>query len=121
MSNFDVAYPKASKFLFVLDGFSVSLSALLLEAVLHDALGVLNDGGLDLDFRRWDDRIPTQGVFARAELVDLVEDEYVANLDVAEMRDGEEVARRKDVVAAGECSDDILGGLRTDELKRGGR
>ena len=62
--EFDVAYPEAGKSLFVLDRFSVSLSALLLEAIFHDALGMLDDGGLNLDLGGWDDGIPTEGVFA---------------------------------------------------------
>ena len=53
--------------------------------------------------------------------MDLVEGEDVADLDVAEMGNGEEVAGREDVVAAGECGDDVLGGLRADELQGGGR
>ena len=53
--------------------------------------------------------------------MDLVEDEDVADLHVAQTGDSEQVARGEDVFSACEGGDDILGGLGADELEgRGG-
>ena len=53
-------------------------------------------------------------VLARADLVDLGETEDVAELDVAEAGYGEEVAWRKEVLAAGYGGDNIARRLATD-------
>ena len=57
--------------LFVLDSFLVTLSSLFLEDDFHSALCVFYDGGCDLDVVGGDDGIAAEGVFTRADLVDL--------------------------------------------------
>lgn len=104
----------------VLDGLLVSLSTLLLELDFHAALGVLDDSRVDLDTGRVDGRVAAEGVLAGAELVDLVELEDVTDLDVADVRDGEEVAGSKNILFAYDIGDDVLGGLRANELESRG-
>jgi hypothetical protein len=107
--------------LLVLDELLVSLSPLFLEYKLHRAFGVLDDRGVHAYSARWgDDRVPAQGVFTRAELVDGGERNNVADFGVAYPRDGEQVAGGQNVFSATESRDYVSGGLRAYELKSGG-
>lgn len=109
--------PEACICLLVCDGLLVTLSPLFLEDDLHLALCVFNDGRADPDFFWRNDRVAAHGVFTRADLVDLREREDIAYADVLEAGDCEEVAGRKEVLAAGDRGNDIMRGLGADERK----
>jgi len=86
----------------MLDGLPVPLSPLLFEDILHSALCVLNDSGLYFDFRGRDGGVAADGIFTRAKLVNGVESNNVANINVTNARDSKEVAWCKDVLTAEE-------------------
>lgn len=62
--NLNLANTKTSVRLLMLDRFPVTLSALLLEDILHSAFCMLNDGSFHLDFRGRDGRVAAEGVFS---------------------------------------------------------
>ena len=84
----------------MLDRLLVPLPPLLLELDLHRALGVLDDRRLHADAFGRNGGRAAEGVVARPELVDGVEGEDVADLDVAQVGHGEEVPGREDVFLA---------------------
>jgi len=62
--NLNLANTKTSVWLLMLDCFPVTLSALLLEDILHSPFCMLDDGSLHLDFGGWNGRVASEGVFA---------------------------------------------------------
>ena len=89
--------PQTGVCLLVLDRFLVALSPLLLKYDLHRPLRMLHHGRFDLDFFCRDDGITAHGEFARAYFVDLGQREDVADTYILETRDGEKIARCKQV------------------------
>ena len=103
----------------MLDRPLVTLSALLLEYVLHPALCVLDDGSLDGDGIGCDVWISAEGVLAGADLVYLRKGEDVTDVRVVEAGDGEEVAGGEEVFSACYGGDHVLIRLGADERERG--
>ena len=69
---------------------------------------MLDDGGLNLDCLRGNSGVAAKGVVARAEFVDSVQRKHVADLDVAKVGHGKQVAGRQNVLASGKFSNDIF-------------
>ena len=101
----------------MLGGPLVTLSPLLLEDHLHLALGVLDNGRLDLDFVCWYDGVTAKRELTRADFVDLGKRKDVANFDILQTRNSEEVAWRKEIFATSYRGDNISCRLATDGRK----
>ena len=92
----------------MLNCLAVALSSLLFENIFHCAFGVLDDGGLNFYCLRGNGGVAAKGVVARAELVNGVQRKHVADLDVAKVGHGKQVAGRQNVLATGKLCNDIF-------------
>ena len=88
----NVAYPKSSIRLLVLDSLPITFSPLLLEDQFQSSLCVLNDGSLHLDLVRRDDGVSADGILAGPNLVYFVKGEDITNFDVAQAWDGKQIS-----------------------------
>jgi hypothetical protein len=110
--DLDITNAQAGVGLLVFDRLFVPLSPFLLKDLEHGSLGMLEHG------RSYANRqIASDGIIARAELVHGVEVESVAWTDIAEARNGKDVARGEKVFATGDCSYSVVGGLGLDEAE----
>lgn len=58
--------------MFAFYSFLITLSPLFLEFRFQRTLCMLDDGGVHFDTLRWDDWVTSQGIVARAKLMDFV-------------------------------------------------
>src|SRR5258706_14071266 len=89
----------------------VSFSSVLLEDFLHLSHSMLDDGGRDGGKLSRDVRVAAEGVLARPKLGNCIESQNVADIDVLESRDGDQVAGSEDELLAGEGGADVVGRL----------
>ena len=106
-----VTYPQPCVRLLVFYSPLVSLSSLLLEDFLHLSHSMLDDSGRDGGELSGDVRVAAEGVLARPKLGDCIESQNVADIDVLESRDGDQVAGSEDELLAGESGADVVGWL----------
>ena len=95
----------------MLDSSLIPLSPLLLEDFLHLPHSVFDHGGRDSCELSGDVRVATERVFARPKFSDRIERQDIANIDVLESRDGDQVAGSEDELPAGERGADVVRGL----------
>ena len=93
------------------DSSLVSLSSLLLKDFLHLSHSMLYDGGRDGGELSRDVRAATERVLARPKLGNCIESQNIADIDVFESRDRDQVAGSEDELLAGEGGADVVGGL----------
>ena len=89
----------------------VSLSSLLLKDFLHLSHSMLDNGGRDSGELSRNVRVAAERVLARPKLGNCIESQNVADINVLESRDGDQVAGREDELLAGEGGADVVGGL----------
>lgn len=96
------------------------LSSLELYDALHRALCVFYYGCLDIYDARGKEGFTTQGVVSRAHFVYLGQGETVANTNILQTRDCEDVARGEDISLARDGGYNIALRLGTNVLEDGG-
>lgn len=76
----------------ILDSLLVTLSPFFLEDHFHFPFGVFYYGSLYFDVVARNEWVTSEGVFTRPDFMYVTKVEYVTNMDVFEVRNGEDVA-----------------------------
>ena len=106
-----VTYPQPCVRLLVFYSSLVSLPSLLLEDLLHLSHSMLDDGGRDGSELSRDVRVAAESVLTRPKLGNCIKSQNVADVDILESRDGDQVAGSEDELLAGEGGTDVVGRL----------